>query len=55
MAELDQDQSNLDLKLAERHGTFEKLDKTSKVLNEQIRLAFLRSYGVDGIEFGKIE
>jgi hypothetical protein len=47
--ELDSDVVSNEFKITGRHGTFEKLEKTSMILNDQIRLKFLRNYHIDGI------
>ena len=36
-------------------GTFEKLKKTSAVMDESITNAFIRAYGIDGINFSNME
>ena len=38
-----------------KHGTFEKLEKTSKILSEAIQNSFLDNYGIAGISFGNEE
>ena len=46
LKELDQDQSVADLRLGQRHGTFEKLKKTTAYIDELIENAFLTRFGV---------
>jgi len=53
--ELDADQSNASLHIKGNFGTFEKLQKTASVFDEQIRQNFLVQYGIDGISFSSIE
>lgn len=54
LEELDQDQSNYDLKIGEM-GTFEKLKKSSAYIDEKISQSFMMRFGFDGITFENME
>lgn len=53
--ELDSEQTNQSILLAEKHGTIEKMKKVSGILNEHIEQAFLKQYGIRGIQFHNME
>jgi len=55
MNEFDLGSSNYDLHINGQYGTFEKLKKTSAMMDESITNSFLRVYGIDGIKFGNME
>ena len=55
MKELDQDQSNAELRIGNRFGTFEKLKKTTAYIDQLIENAFLTRFGIKGINYANLE
>lgn len=55
ISELDSDQSNASLLIKGNYGTFEKLERTSAILDEQIRQNFLTQFGIEGISFSSLD
>lgn len=53
--ELDSDQANWDVKMSDTYGTFEKLKKTTAVLDQAIEDSFLKRFGIEGVSFSNLE
>lgn len=53
--ELDSEQSNIELKISGKHGTLEKLEKTTAVIDNAISDSFLTRFGFSGITFQNME
>lgn len=53
--EFDEGNSNFDLHMNGSVGSFEKLKKTSTMMDQQITNMFLKIYGIDRIRFANME